>query len=200
MEKEKQQDWKINFLHFLKENFSKKNNLMRLIIFAIAFVAVVPASIALNIWAQHAPSPNYGNNGFIVIVITTNSGISFESLSDHTALVYFVQIFTTLIILGVILFSKTWYITLFWSFAFLGGFFNICDRATPKFIESMHDGIVHKDVVIDYFKFAFTEKFAIFNLPDSFVCVGVIGGVIAYITKSLINLRNRDDKDKEQKK
>ena len=64
----------------------------------------------------------------------------------------------------------------------------------------MHDGIVHKDVVIDYFKFAFTEKFAIFNLPDSFVCVGVIGGVIAYITKSLINLRNRDDKDKEQKK
>ena len=175
---------KEKLLTYLKENFSKKNNYLRLIIFACVFVVFIPWSVSMNIWAQKTPFTTYGT-GFISIYITTNQGMAFSFMSNSPEwCVYMIQWLVTIAILTILLFSKKWYYILLWSCSFLGGLFNVIDRACPKIINSISTTNWQYNCVLDYFKFSF--KWGIFNVPDIFVCVGSIGAILIYIIETII--------------
>lgn len=194
MEQTNIQIWKQNAIKYLKENFSKENNLTRLIVFSIVTVIFLPAAISMNIWAQHAPYQNYGS-GFISISIVTNSGMAFSFMANSPEwAVYMIQWLVTIVILGIVLFCRKWYYVALWSCAFLGGLFNVIDRACAKTIVSMGTSQIQYNCVVDYFKFNF--KWGIFNVPDIFVCVGSIGGIVIYLIESLISLFKKDESNK----
>ncbi len=185
--------WKQETIKFLKENFSKKNNILRLIILACVLVIFIPWAVAMNIWAQHSQYAEYGS-GFISISIVTNSGMAFSFMSNSPEwVVYMIQWLVTIAILVIVLFCKKWYYILLWTCAFLGGLFNVIDRACAKTIVSMGDQTQY-NCVVDYFKFSF--KWGIFNVPDIFVCIGTIGAIITYLIQTIMLMFKKDEKNK----
>lgn len=193
MEQTNSQVWKTQTIKYLKENFSKKNNILRLIVLSCVLVVFIPWAVAMNVWAQHSQYAEYGS-GFISISIVTNSGMAFSFMSNSPEwTVYMIQWLVTLVILGIVLFCKKWYYIALWTCAFLGGLFNVIDRACAKTIVSMGSQIQY-NCVVDYFKFNF--KWGIFNVPDIFVCVGSIGAIVIYLIQSIISLFKKDEKNK----
>ena len=87
---------------FLIQNFNKKNNLLRLIFFAIAAAIVIACAWPMHVFAMNAASSHYGN-GLIQIDIALNDGISFSILSGNPVAIYCLQATIILIILGCLL-------------------------------------------------------------------------------------------------
>ncbi len=184
-----------DFLKYLKGNFTKGLNIRRLICMLIAAFIVIVPSMIMYFWTinQSANEP-LGTNGFLYISIAFNEGVGFSLFSNSTAFVFLIQIFTSLIILFIIIFNKKWYYVFLLSLAFWGGVFNIIDRMVNV---PWQQSIPLPDwTVIDYFRFGFMD-FAIFNFPDVFVCIGSFGFVIIYIIMTIIILSKEVKNDKD---
>lgn len=82
---------------FLRQNFTKRNNLVRLIYFVIAAAIVIVCACPMHIFAMNAEKSHYGN-GLIQIDIALNDGISFSILSGNTMAIYALQAIIILII------------------------------------------------------------------------------------------------------
>ena len=169
---------------FLKENFTKKINIQRLIMFLVATFVVIICSLPVHSWALHAPDQKYNVGNFIEINIVLNAGISFGAFRNNVVFVYSIQTIMALVLICVVLFTRIWYFNLTVSIATVGGLFNLIDRMCPKSLESSGGGII-KNSVLDYF--SFFGKSAIFNLPDVFIIAGVISFCCCVIYKSIID-------------
>ena len=185
---------------YLIFNFNKKNNLYRLMFFFIAILVVVVCSWPMHAWAMQSPIRTYNQGGFIQISIILNEGISFGTFSNQTAIIYTLQTFMNLLILTAIVCVNKWYYVLPASLSFGGGLFNLIDRMCPKDL-ACSTGVT-KNAVLDYFQFF--GKSAIFNFPDVFVIVGVIGVCIAIFVvciKDTINdKKNKEGKNEQENK
>lgn len=172
---------------YWSQTFGLKAIITKLIMFSIAIVLLIPAAVALNLWAQKSAIKEF-DNPFISIEINVNQGIAFSWLENNTMYVYLIQaivVFCVLIIL--IFFCKKWYCVLFWSLVFLGGLFNIIDRVCVKKVVCLGDELV-KNAAIDYFKFNIKGiNFpAIFNIPDVGVCLGAALSVVTGLVELII--------------
>lgn len=181
----KHQKMKNNFSGYWSQTFGLKTIITKLVMFSIAIVLLIPAAVALNLWAQKSQNQIF-YNPFISIEINVNKGIAFSWLENNTLFVYLIQtivVFCVLIVL--IFFCKKWYYVLFWSLVFLGGLFNIVDRECTKKVVCLGDELV-KNAAIDYFKFNFIKFPAIFNVPDIGVCLGAALSVITGLVELII--------------
>lgn len=186
----KQLGFKQTLKKFLKTNFSKKNNIWRSIWFIIAVAIVLIPGIPLNLWAAKQNYGHYGSyNGFIDIYVTRNLGNGFSSGSEWPqGVVYFLKIFMSFIILLLAAFLPCkWYYTLPLCASFVGGMFNVFDKAA------------HNDAVIDYFalfpKSPDDVGWFIFNVPDFYITGGIIFACVAYVVSYIIQIvRNKKNK------
>ncbi|MDR1235342.1 MAG: signal peptidase II [Mycoplasmataceae bacterium] len=177
----KQNDIWNKFLKYLKNNFSKKNNLWRLFGFAIALVVVLVPSLTCNLMIRNGDW-QWPHN------IAYNDGIAFSALVGKTALIYFLQAFICFIVLLATLFTDKWYHSLLLSLALVGGLFNLIDRATQP--------SPHLNTVIDYLPTGNTTS----NFPDVFILTGVIGFSVLYVIITIYGLTKRKNKqDKNDK-
>lgn len=187
-DQQKHQPLKQIILTFLKSNFSKKNNIWRLIWFGIATIIVLILAIPLNIWAANKPEGFHsGNSGFIEITIVLNRGNGYGSGSEWPqGLVYFLKIFMSLIIFGLFLFLPCkWYYSLPLAASFVGGMFNVFDKAA------------HHDYVIDYFDFVFMNF--VCNIPDIFITGGIFFTCGAFIVVFIIQIiQEKKQKNKKE--
>lgn len=115
------------------------------------------------------------NNGFINIVLITNSGIGFSALSDKTAIVYAIQSIVMILIFVWFLFSKNIDFLITLAMIFSGALANIIDRATSG-----------NNTVLDYFQFWFGG--AIFNFADSTIVCGFIALFICYLVRFILQI------------
>lgn len=115
------------------------------------------------------------NNGFINIVLITNSGIGFSALSDKTAIVYAIQSIVMILIFIWFLFSKNIDFLITLTMIFSGALANIIDRATSG-----------NNTVLDYFQFWFGG--AIFNFADSTIVCGFIALFICYLVRFILQI------------
>lgn len=169
---------KKKFNKYWFQTFDLKIIITKLIMFSIGILLVIPASIALNLWAQKSPINRF-DNWFISIEINVNQGLAFSWLENNTIFVYITQVIVVFCVLVILLFfCKKWYYALFLSLVFLGGLFNVIDRACVKKIVCLGDNLI-ENAVVDYFKFNAIKFPAIFNLPDVGICLGVALSVIA---------------------
>jgi lipoprotein signal peptidase len=182
---------KINFKEylrkFLKNNFSKKNNIWRLVWFATALFIVLTPAIPMNILAyKHGEGHWSGNNAFIILNVSYNPGNGFGWGSEWPqGAVYFVKTFLNLIILCFALFSPCkWFYTLPLCTAFIGGFFNVFDK------------VAHNNNVIDYFELFPKHSWFIFNIPDFYIT----GGIVFVCTAIMFNFIKQIIKDKKKTK
>ncbi|WEK83196.1 MAG: signal peptidase II [Mycoplasma sp.] len=165
-------------LKWKKEQCNKKSISLKILFFMLGVLVVLLTAIPMHVWAMHAPKSQYGENGFIVILITTNSGIAFSGLANQSGLIYFLQTFMILFLLVILVFSKKWFYQILIGLASTGALFNLIDRAIPKVIVSLGEQ-VYTNVVLDYF--SFFGKSAIFNFPDVWILTGIIGLVVINI-------------------
>lgn len=115
------------------------------------------------------------NNGFINIVLITNSGIGFSALSDKTAIVYAIQSIVMILIFIWFLFIKNIDFLITLTMIFSGALANIIDRATSG-----------NNTVLDYFQFWFGG--AIFNFADSTIVCGFIALFICYLVRFILQI------------
>ena len=181
------------FNQFLTQNFNKKNNLLRLIFFAIASAIVILCSWPMHAFAMNAQNPHYGN-GLIQIDIALNDGISFSILSGNTIAIYCLQGTIILIILGCLLFCVKWYYILTLGLAEAGALFNFFDRMIPKDPISLSYA---KSCVLDYFHFSFGRTS--FNFPDVFILIGIITASLISVVTITINNMNDSKSNKINK-
>ena len=181
--------FKENIIKFLKANYSKKDNLKRLLWFFIAIAIVLIPAIPLNVWAyQLGEGKHFGNNNFLEIDILFNQGNGYGFGSDWPqGAVYFVKIFTCFILLIILLLLQPrWYYTLPLGAAFVGGLFNVFDK------------VAHDDNVIDYLNlFPRTSPFGSFNVPDLCITTGIIFTCVSYVVVLIIKIV-KDKKTKKQ--
>lgn len=177
--------WQEKIWEYLKSNFSKRNNLLRLVVFVFALIIVIIPSIIMLEWCQQQTIADpFGPNGFWSIYIINNDGVSFGMFSDNPSVAIGIQWTTNIILLIALLFVDKWYYILLLSFATIGGFFNAIQRLIPW----NYLGNFGVNGVCDYFKFDFWPGFGIFNFPDIFVVCGIFGFVIIFIIMTIINL------------
>ncbi len=165
----------------LKQNFTKKNSLMRLLFFCISAVVVIICSWPMHTFAMNSSNSHYGN-GFIQIEIALNPGIAFSFLENKVAAIFCLQGLIILILAFFLIFSIKWYYTLFIGFAETGALFNFFDRMVPKNPISING---NKWCVLDYFHLSFGKTS--FNFPDMFILFGVISASIICMIFTIIN-------------
>ncbi len=178
---------------FLIQNFNKKNNLLRLIFFAIAAAIVIACAWPMHVFAMNAASSHYGN-GLIQIDIALNDGISFSILSGNPVAIYCLQATIILIILGCLLLCVKWYYILTLGLAETGALFNFFDRMVPKTPISLSYA---KSCVLDYFHFSFGRTS--FNFPDVFILIGIITATLISVVVTIINNMNESKSNKIDK-
>jgi lipoprotein signal peptidase len=88
--------------------------------------------------------------------------------------IYALQSVICILIAVAIVFNTKWYYVILLSLAFLGGFFNIIDRAA------------NHGYVIDYLPTGGTTS----NFADVFILIGIIGFGVIYIIMSIIAVVN----------
>jgi lipoprotein signal peptidase len=104
-----------------------------------------------------------------------------------TAMIFFLQSFICVLILGVIIFSSKWYFTILLSLAFMGGFFNLMDRAFYSSLSTV------PYVVIDYLPTLNTKS----NFPDVFILIGIIGFAVLFIITTIVKtVQEKHSEDK----
>lgn len=178
---------------FLRQNFTKRNNLVRLIYFAIAAAIVIVCACPMHIFAMNAEKSHYGN-GLIQIDIALNHGISFSILSGNTMTIYALQAIIILIISVFLTFCVKWYYVLTLGLAETGALFNFFDRMVPKCPVSLSSGGIQKNCVLDYLHFSFGRTS--FNFPDVFIITGLILALLI----SLILLIDNSVRESKMKK
>lgn len=186
-----------HFGGYWSQTFGLKAIITKLLMFSIAIILLIPAAVALNLWAQKSAIKEF-DNPFISIEINVNTGIAFSWLENNTMYVYLIQaivVFCVLIIL--LFFCKKWYYILFWSLVFLGGLFNIIDRTCVKKIVCLGDELV-ENAAIDYFKFNNINFPAIFNIPDVGVCAGAALSVVTGLVELIIYPFKKNSKGKKK--
>ncbi len=186
--------WKQKVKTYLAKNFTKKLNLWRLIFFGIGVLVILATALPMELWVISAPKSVYWSGKFIEINIQLNDGISFGMFSGSVALIYFLQIFIVLILLGIYIFIKKKYYQVFVSFAICGGIYNLLDRMVPKELASLV-GYKYYNSVLDYF--SFYGKTAIFNFSDVFVLVGIIGFCVLLVIMLIVDVVKDSKKEKE---
>ncbi|MDR1991498.1 MAG: signal peptidase II [Mycoplasmataceae bacterium] len=158
---------------YIQLNFAKKNNITRLICFVIGSIIVLIPSLICNFMVRHgtweASTPVY------------NTGIAFSMLENKPTIVYVLQSLICLIVLIAILFTTKWYYSILLSLAFVGGMFNIVDRAT-QILNGQFEAIPNS--VIDYLKTGSTTS----NFPDVFILTGIIGFCFVYLMIYVVEL------------
>lgn len=169
---------------FLRQNFTKHNNLVRLIYFAIAAAIVIACACPMHAFAMNAEKSHYGD-GFIQIEIALNDGISFSILSGNTAAIYALQAVIILFIYGILIFCVKWYYVLTLGLAETGALFNFFDRMAPKCPVSLSGGGIQKNCVLDYFHFSFGRTS--FNFPDVFIITGLILAMLIGLILLIVN-------------
>lgn len=168
------------FIYFIKCN-SRKNLLNKAIIFSIIILIEMLIVFLLRnrFYPYLDPESNtqimIENNGFINIVLITNSGIGFSALSDKTAIVYAIQSIVMVLIFIWFLFSKNIDFLITLTMIFSGALANIIDRATSG-----------NNTVLDYFQFWFGG--AIFNFADSTIVCGFIALFICYLVRFILQI------------
>lgn len=185
-----QRSFKDIVLKYLKTNFSKKNNIWRMIWFLIASIVVLGLSTPLNIWAyDKGVDYTSGNNNFIIINVVFNLGNGFGFGSKWPqSMVYFLKILTSFIILVFVVFiPHKWYYIFPLSASFVGGIFNIFDK------------VAHDNYVVDYFELFPQHTWFIFNIPDFFITGGIIFTCVAYIVVFVVQMV-KDKKSNQNKK
>lgn len=175
---------------FLKANFTKKLNLQRALMIAIAAFVVIVCSWPMHSWAMNSIVARHNIGGFIEINIILNGGVSFSFFDGHSGFIYAIQTLMVLLLTSVVLFTKKWFLNLSSGIATIGGLFNLIDRMCPKNL-ACSPGVVN-DSVLDYFQFF--GKSAIFNFPDVFIIVGVIGFCIGIICVTFTENENKNKK------
>ncbi|GHU49413.1 hypothetical protein FACS189459_0870 [Bacilli bacterium] len=129
--------------NFLKQNFTLKNNLTRLIFVVIGIAIVLSYCLPIYFNLKNLSEGEHGS-GFIFINIQHNSGISFSMFNDSPNTAKFLQCFVVICIFISLLFFKKWYYLLLIGMAFTGGMFNFVDRCA-------------NGSVLDYFSFSFAS-------------------------------------------
>lgn len=168
------------FNYFIECN-SRKNLLNKAIIFSVIILIEMLIVFLLRnrFYPFLDPESNnqvvIENNGFINIVLITNSGIGFSALSDKTAIVYAIQSIVMILIFVWFLFSKNIDFLITLAMIFSGALANIIDRATSG-----------NNTVLDYFQFWFGG--AIFNFADSTIVCGFIALFICYLVRFILQI------------
>lgn len=165
--------------YFIECN-SRKNLLNKLIILVIIiFLEMLIVFLLRNRFLPYlVPGSEFKiieNSGFINIVVFSNSGIGFSTLSDHTAAVYAIQSIVMILVFIWFLFSKNIDFLITLAMIFSGALANILDRATSG-----------NDTVLDYFQFWFGG--AIFNFADSTIVCGFIALFISYLVRIILQI------------
>ncbi|MDR0674964.1 MAG: signal peptidase II [Mycoplasmataceae bacterium] len=176
-------DWYKKISNYLKQNFSKKNNLLKLLCFVIALIIVLVPSLTCNLLIR---------DGQWTKGVVYNDGIAFSALRGKTTLVYVIQSLICFVILIAIIFTNKWYYFTLLSLAFLGGLFNIVDRAT-QYLSPTSIAFWGPNTVIDYLNTGNTTS----NFPDVFILIGVIGFTVLYLIMSIFNI-TREKKKSEK--
>jgi lipoprotein signal peptidase len=112
--------------------------------------------------------------------VVYNTGIAFSMLDGHSSLVYCLQSIVCGVVLIAILFLREWYYIILLSLAFVGGIFNMVDRAT-QFLNHQPNAVANS--VIDYLNTGTTTS----NFPDVFILTGVIGFTALFVIISVVN-------------
>ncbi len=165
---------------FLNENFTKSLFIKRLIYFFIGVIIVVIISWPVHNWAMNY-NANNNSSAFIVIKIELNTGIAFSRLDNKVGFIYALQFILILVLIGVFIFLQKGCYLAFNSVAIGGALFNFIDRMCYKNPTSCDP---QKNAVLDYF--CFFGKSAVFNMPDVFILIGLIGLAIFVLIFSII--------------
>lgn len=177
---------------YLHKCFNTKTLITKGIIFACAAVLVLSLSLSFYFWLKDMePGTEIIPNPFCYIHVCWNGGMGWSTLDGNTAAIYAIQSIVFLVLTSLFVFlTNSRVVISFISLAMLGGLFNLIQRAaTPV---SLAMGGVPS--VLDYLTFGFWPGFPIFNWPDSFVVIGVLGFVISYITVTIIDAKNEGNK------
>lgn len=190
---EKKESWKTSFLNYSKFAFSKNEWLKRGLYFSIGCIVVLFFSLSFYFWALNQYKAVFGD-GFIRINIILNDGIAFSMLWGNFGAIVALQTFSVLILIGIIIFSTKWFYTLLLGMTITGSLFNLIDRFFPKQIPGED---LKSHAVLDYLQFN-TKHYesAIFNFPDVFILIGIIGCALILIIRCFIV----DKDNKEVKK
>lgn len=174
-----------------KDIFSLKAILIKIFIFLLCAVILVPISLHLQAWAL---SISYNqmisdSNSIVGVEPIGNPGIEFSFLSNTPVWVVFFAESITIILASIcliIITAKPWFIIPV-SFCLIGGIMNANSRASiHEYVEGswyqyQHDLFPNSsnykkhDVVIDYWYFHTGKDYAIFNFNDTCVISGAIG-------------------------
>lgn len=185
---------------YKKDIFSWKNIILKVSMFLICCVILIPISLHLQNWALSLSVSDIKNlndtNSIIGVQPIGNPGIEFSFLSSTPVwVVYFMESITIILasICLIFIMAKPWYVIPL-SFCLIGGIMNANSRA------SLHDYVegsyyyyqylnsgdkaqyANRNVVIDYWYFKTGNRYSIFNFNDT--CV--ISGAIAFILSILI--------------
>lgn len=182
---------------FLQKNFTKKNNLWRLVFFLFGVVVLLCSALIMELWTINCRKNNYGD-GFICIRIQLNSGIAFSGLANLPGLIYFLQALIILILIGIFLFLVKKYYLAFMSLAVCGGTYNLIDRMIPKTLACDPSHVKQYNQVLDYF--SFYGKSAIFNFSDVWILTGVIGFCLLVLIFNIINVVKENKQKKQEAK
>ncbi len=154
----------------------KKINLVVIISFVLLIIDQLVKSIVISTGVNKVIIKN-----FLSFIYTENNGVAFSFLSGNRFLIIITTIFLVLALFYIfykefLLKNKTVYKIITFSFLFGGVFGNFIDR-------------IVRGVVIDFISLKiFNWNFAIFNLADLFITIGVI---------LLIILTIKDDSNKK---
>ena len=126
--------------------------------------------------------------GFINLVYTENTGAGFGMFSGNTVAL---TVITTIVIAAVLVFlvlaqKENMWLRVSLLFVVGGGIGNLVDRIALGYVR-------------DFIQFAFWQNFAIFNIADSFVTVGVFMLVIVLIVM-LLGERKKSQKEFEEER
>lgn len=190
------------FLTHLKSIYLTKIIYVKLsIFFLIAFVVLTTCFALRDALLDYAKTNGVDNTkwilipNFLEIELTFNPGIAFSGLSNNSStLVYFVQSIPLIIGLTIFLFSKSYLIDIPICFLIFGGLSNVVDRSIVD--ATLNSNFSH--TVVDYFRFsdAFFKNFAIFNLCDVYIILGVIWLVILLLISFIKDIKNDNDENK----
>ncbi len=127
--------------------------------------------------------------GFITLTYTENTGAGFGLFAGNTTAL---TVITTIVIVAVLIYlilaqKENMWLRVSLLFIVGGGIGNLVDRIGLGYVR-------------DFIKFAFWDEFAIFNIADSFVTVGVFMLVIVLIVMLVTEgKKNRKAFEEEQK-
>ena len=170
---------------FLRENFSYRNNVFRAIFFSVALIVVLVPSITLSVYCTK------GGQAAVDAFpdMTGNDGIAF-GLTMPVGGIYAIQAVLCVVLIGIVLFSCSWYMILCGGLSTVGGLYNLIDRGINKTLANGH--YCHNEV-LDYIGMDST----ICNVPDIMVIIGVCGLVVLTIVEIIIEaVQEKKEKQK----